>query len=114
MSALEEMLAFQMRALNLPDPVREHRFHKTRRWRWDFSWPHKKIAVEVQGGVWAKGGHTTGVGITRDLEKKDAAMADGWIIYECGADLIKSGKAVQTIEIIHDLYDKSLYNAHPK
>lgn len=100
MSALEEMLALQMRACRIPDPVREYRFHHTRKWRFDFAWPDKYLAVEVQGGIWAKGGHSSGVGITRDLEKLDAAIRQGWTVYQCGASLIKSGRAVETIEML--------------
>ena len=41
------------------------------------------IAVEVEGGVWMKGGggHTTGKGYTRDLEKYNLATLHGWEVY---------------------------------
>ncbi len=100
MSALEEALALQIRALKMPDPVREHRFDPVRKWRFDFAWPELRLAVECQGGIWAKGGHSTGVGITRDLEKLDAAHRQGWTVYQCGSELIKSGRAAETIEIL--------------
>lgn len=102
-SHLEELLAIQIRAMRLPEPVREHRFHKERMWRLDFAWPEYKVAVEVQGGIWKKGGHSSGVGITRDLEKLDHAMRDGWLVYQCGSDLIRTGRAVDTIGIILSL-----------
>lgn len=100
MSALEDALALQIRALKLPVPVREHRFDAVRKWRFDFAWPDLMLAVECQGGIWSKGGHSTGVGITRDLEKLDAAHRLGWTVYQCGAALIKSGQAAETIEIL--------------
>lgn len=39
MSLGEETLLLQLRALKLPAPEREYRFHPGRRWRFDFAWP---------------------------------------------------------------------------
>ena len=46
-------LAFdrQCAAFSLPPPVAEHRFHETRRWRFDFAWPDHRVALEIAGGV---------------------------------------------------------------
>ena len=44
-------LETQIRAVGLPPPVTEYRFHPERRWRADFAWPEKKLLVEVDGGV---------------------------------------------------------------
>ena len=38
----------------LPIPIREYKFHDTRRWRFDMAWPRLKIAAEVEGGTFAK------------------------------------------------------------
>ena len=38
MSQLEEMFVFQLKAVGMPDPVREYKFHPDRRWRLDFYW----------------------------------------------------------------------------
>lgn len=63
---------------NLPPPVSQYRFHDTRKWRFDFAWPEWKLAVEIQGGTWSKGGHNTGYGITADYEKLRVAQRLGW------------------------------------
>lgn len=74
----------EMRALNIinhhrfPDPVREYRFHPTRLWRFDFCWPDKKIAIELEGGVFSNGGHSRGAGFTRDTEKYNQAVILGY------------------------------------
>ncbi|BDM64565.1 hypothetical protein NFHSH190041_20170 [Shewanella sp. NFH-SH190041] len=97
MSALEETLALQIRALKLPEPVREHRFHAVRKWRFDFAWPELMLAVEVEGGAWSGGRHTRGSGFTKDLEKYSEAMSLGWIVYRVDAALINSGRAIEVI-----------------
>lgn len=51
-SQLEEEFAFAWKAGRYePEFVREHRFHPTRRWRFDFAWPDEKVALEVEGGT---------------------------------------------------------------
>ena len=100
MSAAEEMLISHIKAIKLPEPVREFRFHDTRKWRLDIAWPDHKIAVEIQGGIWqgVNGGHTSGTGRTRDMEKGNAARLLGWSVYEFSPDMIKSGDAINTLE----------------
>ncbi len=67
-----------LRSVGLPSPVREHRFHPVRRWRFDYAWPEEKVALEVEGGVWTGGRHTRGSGYVADLEKYNAATVAGW------------------------------------
>jgi very-short-patch-repair endonuclease len=67
-----------LRSVGLPAPVREHRFHAVRRWRFDYAWPSEKVALEVEGGVWTGGRHTRGAGFVGDMEKYNAATVAGW------------------------------------
>lgn len=57
----------------------EYRFCK-RFWRFDFAWPEHKVALEVEGGVWKgkRGGHTSGMGYSKDCEKYNEAAVRGW------------------------------------
>lgn len=71
---------FCARFPNLPQPVRQHRFHDVRLWRFDFAWPEVKVAVEIQGGSWIQGGHNRGIGQSKDLEKQRTAVMMGWRI----------------------------------
>lgn len=74
----------EMRVINIlehhrfPDAVREHRFHPIRMWRFDFAWPDRKVAVEIEGGVFVRGRHSTGIGFTADTEKYNQAVILGW------------------------------------
>jgi hypothetical protein len=67
-----------LRSVGLPAPVREHRFHPVRRWRFDYAWPEQRVALEVDGGVWTGGRHTRGAGFIKDMEKLNAATVAGW------------------------------------
>ena len=93
-SAHEETFAQHVRAYKLTDPVRELKFHPTRKWRFDFSWPEQMIAVEIEGGTWSGGRHTTGAGFEKDCEKYNEAAALGWAVYRFTSGMIKSGVAI--------------------
>ena len=67
-----------LRSVGLPAPVREHRFHPVRRWRFDYAWIDHKVALEVEGGVGTGGRHTRGAGFVADIEKYNAATVAGW------------------------------------
>lgn len=58
--------------------VKEYRFHPTRRWRFDYAIPSKKIALEVEGGVFTQGRHTRSTGFLGDMEKYNEAARLGW------------------------------------
>ena len=57
------------------DLCREHRFHPSRRWRFDIAWPSQKIAVEIDGFGF---GHLSIAGRKQDNEKQNVATAMGW------------------------------------
>ena len=97
MSELEETLAFQIRAMGLPEPVREYRAVAGRRWRWDFAWLDERLLVEVQGGVWIGGAHGRGTGIRRDYEKNNAAALLGFKVLQFGTNEVQDGTAVAMI-----------------
>jgi very-short-patch-repair endonuclease len=100
MSALEETFALHLRAHNLAHMFeRELRFHPERKWRFDFANQHKKIAIELQGGIFGKkSGHNTGVGIRNDMEKNNEAQRLGWRVFHFYVDDVKSGNAVTYIK----------------
>lgn len=51
---------------------------KARLFRFDLAWPVERVAVEVDGGVWAGGRHTRGSGFVKDMEKLNLAVLLGW------------------------------------
>lgn len=98
MSDLEDQLAHQMKAAGLPDPVRELTFAKPRRWRFDFAFLDRLVAIEVEGGSWIGGRHTRGSGFEKDIEKSNAAQIAGWTVLRVTGAMIRDGRALATIE----------------
>lgn len=97
MSQLEEEFAFQLKAIGISFD-REIRFHKTRKWRFDFSWKDKMIAMEIDGGTWVRGRHSRGKGARADAEKQNEANLLGWTVYRATTDMVQDGTALHIIE----------------
>jgi len=94
----EKVFALQLRILNLPLFYTEYRFDNTRRWRFDFAWPEKLVSVEIEGGIYRGGRHTSIKGFTADCEKYNAAALQGWQVLRFTPQHVKSGYALKTIE----------------
>jgi hypothetical protein len=93
-SAGELILAKQMSLVKFPAFEEEFKFLENRKFRFDFAWPDKKVAVEVEGGVYSNSRHTSGSGFTKDCEKYNLAAANGWSVYRFTTEMVKNGKAV--------------------
>jgi very-short-patch-repair endonuclease len=97
-SGYERRLQLELRAIRLPEPKPQFRFHPTRRWTFDLAWPDRMLAVEVEGGIWTRGRHVRGKGYERDVEKYNAAALLGWKVLRFTTTHVKSGYAVTVIE----------------
>ena len=114
-SDLEAALAFQIKALNLPTPETEYPFaavhvgqgpgikkrliaNGLKNWRFDFAWPDKMFAVEVEGITASGGRHQRIGGFKGDLEKYHHAMQIGWTVYRTSGHLINDGRSIEIIE----------------
>ncbi len=93
-SAIEELFALHCKAHSLT-PVREHKFHPSRRWRFDFAFPDRMCAVEIEGGVWTGGRHTRGSGFVADMQKYNAAAELGWFVFRFDGGAVKRGDAIK-------------------
>ena len=96
----EELFIDQLMWDQLDIPKAEYRFLKKRRFRFDFAWPDRMMAVEVEGGVWSGGRHTRGKGYTRDLEKYNLATLHGWKVYRFTTQDVTSGTAISFMKNI--------------
>jgi hypothetical protein len=99
-SKLEIKLRQQIELAGLQDGMEaEYCAIPGRKLRWDFAWPRRgRILVEIQGGIWAKGGHTSGVGVNRDTEKANIATLAGWHILSVTSNQINSGQALRWLQ----------------
>lgn len=91
----EEELSLHLRALKLPEPVREFPFCPDRRHRFDFCWPDRKLAVEVDGGV-----HRIKGRFLADVERHNLAQLLGWTVLRFTPGDVSAGKAVDAIEAV--------------
>lgn len=97
MSHLVENLKSQLGMLTELDPVQELVFAPPRRWRFDLAFPEKKIAVEVEGGIYIQGRHSRGAAFEKDCEKYNRAAMMGWTVLRFGPKAVRSGDAANTI-----------------
>lgn len=97
----EALLLFQLRATRLPTPETQFSFASGRKFAADFAWREFKLLVECQGGIWRRGGgaHSHPNNILRDIEKLQLAVLNGWSMFPVTTDEVKSGQAVQLIEL---------------
>jgi hypothetical protein len=77
--------------------LREFRFSYPRRWRADYAvltWGAEvRFLVEIEGGGWIRGRHTTGSGFEADLTKYATATAMGYTVFRFSPRMILTGKA---------------------
>jgi hypothetical protein len=92
----------QCKAHKLPEPIQEYRFAPPRRWRFDFCWvgnardfgSNNLIAMEIEGGLFIKGGHSRGRSFIKNMEKYNQATLLGWRVFRFSPDEIKDGSAI--------------------
>ena len=75
-------------------PIREYSFHPSRKWRFDFAWPQRLFAIEIEG---LGGRHQTTPGFLGDLEKYFEAFMLGWRIVRVSSAMVKDGRAIRAI-----------------
>lgn len=66
--------------------VKEHMFHWTRKWRFDYAIPDLKVAIEIDGAVWDYGRHNRPQGYINDMEKLNTAASMGWLVLRFTTD----------------------------
>lgn len=125
--ALEQHLLRDLRAVRLPEPVRElhfmwccehpksmhgthacngpsclitfaHVYNHPRNWRFDLAWPEQMLACEVDGGTFSGGRHTRGTGYENDCEKLAEAVLRGWKVLRFTKGMIEDGRALEFLE----------------
>jgi very-short-patch-repair endonuclease len=83
-------------------PVLQYKFHHYRQFRFDFAWPTKKVAVEVQG---IGPGHCSLKGMNSDYEKHMEAIKLNWKVVYITKTFLSPTKIDRTMEDIASLLD---------
>ena len=78
--------------------VKEHLFDPSRKWRFDYAIVDYKIALEVEGGVYTGGRHVRAVGFLKDLEKYNAASAQGWRVLRCTPSTLLTNATIKLLQ----------------
>jgi len=88
----------------IPTPICEYKFHPKRRFKFDFAWPDKMVAVEQEGGLWMRGGsgHSHPMWILRDMEKGNFASLLGWRVFRFTPQQLRKGEAQAFIKEVFD------------
>lgn len=99
-SPLEDKFLDQLKERKLTRGMkRELTFAPKRRFRFDFAWPARKLAVEINGGTWMRrGGHSTGRGIENDLRKLQLARSLGWTVFSYTNKMVHDLSAIDEVE----------------
>lgn len=109
MSALEDLLFEKILAAGLPEPKKEFIFHDIRKWRFDFAFPEQLTAVEVEGGIYTGGRHTTPEGFINDCDKYNTAQLIGWVVLRFTRKHIESPAAISNIYLaLNNFIDDSI------
>lgn len=89
-----------VQAHGLPAPTTEFRFAPPRRWRFDYCWPDRLVALEREGGVWTGGRHSRGAGMLSDMAKYNEAQRGGWVVLRFTPEQLAKGDALPLLKEI--------------
>jgi len=83
--------AWRLLAAECAAPIEEYNFDAMigRRHRFDFAWPDRRVAVEVDGNAW----HTRGGGrhgTDADREKMNLAVSMGWRVFRFSPQMLEN------------------------
>lgn len=95
---MPDTLTLILQSIGLPAPIPEHRFAPPRRWRFDYAWPERHLALEIEGGIWTAGRHVRPKGYERDCEKYNAAALAGWMVLRVTTAMLRDGRALTLLE----------------
>ena len=89
-SHLEAEFLLAWRAIEGPSLIREFRFHVDRKWSFDFAHPWTRVAIEIDGGLWVRGGggHNSPQGYEADCYRGNAAIICGWRVFRLTGGMI--------------------------
>lgn len=97
-------LVLNIVAAGLPEPIREYKFHPTRKWRADLAWPRHGLLMEIDGGIWLQTrtgrskGHGHPVRFIQDIEKLSEAAILGYRVIRATPAQVRNGEAIDRVD----------------
>ena len=82
------------------DVTLEHKFHPSRKWRFDFAHIPTKTAIEIEGGVGKMGRHQRPAGFREDCAKYFEAGLLGWRVFRLPANMVNASTLEQIAAFI--------------
>lgn len=95
------------RQFRLPEPVAEYQFCPGRKWRADYYFEAngRRVALEVEGGIWTNGRHTRPQGFAGDMEKYNAMSQAGiFLIRVTPGNLMKTETFTMIKNVLYGQY----------
>jgi len=88
-----------LQAHGLPEPEFEvEGLVEGRKFRVDVCWRASMTVLEMDGGIWKVGGHSTGRGILRDMEKANLLQVAGWIVLRVTPQQLCTTETLQLLQ----------------
>lgn len=75
-----------------PEPLCQYRYADGRKLEADFAWPESRVLVECEGGVTNRRAHGSVGGIIRDIDRCNAASANGWRRFRCWVGMLEDAE----------------------
>lgn len=91
-----QYLVDRLKSYGVPEPVRELRFYRGQRWRFDLAWPQRKVAIERHG----MGRHIRPKGFIADRSKMNTATAIGWRVIEFTPWHLEPGQVQHSVKLV--------------
>jgi very-short-patch-repair endonuclease len=86
----QQMFLTACRICDVPMPLVDYRKGiPGRKLEIDFAFVEERVGVELQGGIYAHMGHSTGTGIQRDYDKQNLAQLEGWILLQLSTNRLE-------------------------
>ncbi|MFI5274988.1 MAG: hypothetical protein ACHQ4H_18310 [Ktedonobacterales bacterium] len=100
--SLEDLFALHVARILLPAwgaPRLQYTFLAHRRFRLDAAYIPQRLAIEIDGDLWAPhSGHTSGAGAFRDREKGNELACYGWRLIRLTRAMLEDGSALTYVE----------------
>lgn len=98
---IDSLVIAQAKEAYLKTPVAELMFAKPRKWRFDYAFLDWKIALEIDGGLFLKGGgrHNRGASMLKDYEKLNTAACMGWKVIHLTPQQVRRGELTRWLKL---------------